>query len=450
MLTKSLYLISLQCPYWFYKQLHEPESLPEPDDFTKSLFETGYEVEKLANSLFQKDQLQKTFIYDDCETRVDVLNGTELIEIKSSTDVEPIHIEDLAFQRFILEKNNIKVTKCTVLHLNNEYIRKGELDLNQLFKQTDITKEVELLLDTVPEKIRKAKEIISGKCPKVTCTCKPAYSCPAHDQFFYSLPLGNVFELSRGKAKGFKLYEQGITLLKDVSNEVKLTDKQSLQIDCAKKNEVYFSKPHFTQFMSSLEYPLYHLDFEAIQPAIPQFDQSRPYQQICFQFSLHIQHEDGTVEHKDFLAEAKGDPRIKFANALEDYIDNTKGSIIVYNQSYEIGRLKELAIDFPEHKEWIEKTTPRIVDLLVPFRNFYYYNPSQQGSASIKKVLPALTGKDYSELEINNGGLASKSFAQLYTDKTDEAKIRENLLKYCCLDTEGMVWIINKIKELLI
>src|SRR5690606_8901688 len=105
--------------------------------------------------------------------------------------------------------------------------------------------------------------------------------------------------------------------------------------------------------------------------------------------------------------------------------------------------------DFPEHKEWITAALGRIVDLATPFKAFHYYNPEQKGSYSIKKVLPAITGKSYSELEINNGGDASMLFfySHIQPKLENKEEIRANLLKYCGLDTEGMVWIIQKLKE---
>lgn len=434
-ISKSLYLIGTQCPYWLYKQLHEPETLPEPDEFTKNLFDIGYEVESLANTLYDKKYLQKTLTYENYQARIDVLTDNEIIEIKSSTSIKPIHIQDLAFQRFLAEKNNLQITSYKVLHLNKDYIKQGTLNIQELFTLTDVTEEV---LNTPIKDIQPINNPL--------CTCKPAYSCPAHEQFINDLPQGNVFELSRGKAKAFKLYEQGITKLKDITN-TKLTEKQQIQVQADITNQPYISKEHIKHFLNSLNYPLYHLDFEAIQPAIPQFDQSRPYQQIPFQYSLHIQEKNNQVTHKEFLAESIGDPRPSFLDSLKEHLHNSEGDIIVYNQSYEIARLKELAVDFPEHESWIQEIIPRIKDLLIPFRNFYYYNPTQKGSASIKKVLPAVTGKNYDNLEINNGALASKSFEDLYKEPNEQTRI--NLLEYCKLDTEGMVWIVNELKKLV-
>jgi hypothetical protein len=176
----------------------------------------------------------------------------------------------------------------------------------------------------------------------------------------------------------------------------------------------------------------------------------KPYQRIPFQFSLHVVKEKGgEVEHYEFLHDSKEDPRGLFLAELKKVLGET-GTIVTYNQAFEMGVLKECSEAFPEFKDWVENTLIRIVDLWVPFRNFSYYNPSQHGSASIKQVLPAVTGKDYSDLDIGDGGTASLKFIDITYGsvlKEEKLKIREDLLKYCCLDTKGMVDIVEKLKE---
>jgi signal peptidase I len=164
---------------------------------------------------------------------------------------------------------------------------------------------------------------------------------------------------------------------------------------------------------------------------------------------LHIEQKDGSVEHYEFLASGEGDPRVELLKAMKKVIGDS-GDVVVFNQTFEIGRLKELAEDYPEHEEWIQNVLDRIVDLAIPFKNYYYYDPSQKGRYSIKKVLPAVTGKSYDGLDINNGGDASARYYYSHIDKRldGKEKIRKNLLKYCKLDTESMIWIIGKLKEI--
>ncbi|MDZ7742201.1 MAG: DUF2779 domain-containing protein [Bacteroidota bacterium] len=203
-------------------------------------------------------------------------------------------------------------------------------------------------------------------------------------------------------------------------------------------------------FCDRLSYPLYFMDFETFQPAVPLYDQSRPYQQIPFQYSMHLQKEpDGEVVHAEFLADWKKDPRAGFIESLIADAGE-QGDILVYNQSFEIRILNELATDFPKYKDSIERIINRIVDLMQPFQQKHYYTPDMRGSYSIKKVLPALVPElKYDELEISEGGAASRGFEELMAleEGTVKENLRQNLLEYCKLDTWAMVKILEKIKE---
>ena len=193
------------------------------------------------------------------------------------------------------------------------------------------------------------------------------------------------------------------------------------------------------------------MDFETFQPAVPLFDNSRPYQQIPFQYSIHYKEsKESQITHYEFLAEQGEDPRQKFVkNLLED--TSSKGDIIVYSKTFEITRLKEIANDFPAYAEQIEERISRIKDLMIPFRQKYYYSPEMKGSYSIKAVLPALVPElSYDELEINEGGLASIAFEtlQIETDLIIIAEIKAQLLEYCKLDTLAMVRILEKLENI--
>jgi hypothetical protein len=193
------------------------------------------------------------------------------------------------------------------------------------------------------------------------------------------------------------------------------------------------------------------MDFETFQPAVPMFDNSKPYQQIPFQYSLHYKkNKKSKIDHFEFLADAENDPRIKFIeNLLRD--TKTDGDILTYNKSFETLRLKEIAEAFPKYKKDIEERISRIKDLMLPFQKKYYYTGEMQGSYSIKYVLPALVPElSYENLEINEGGLASIAFESLYyeTDLMRIAEIRQNLLEYCKLDTFAMVKLLEKLESL--
>ena len=197
-------------------------------------------------------------------------------------------------------------------------------------------------------------------------------------------------------------------------------------------------------------YPVHYLDFETLNTAIPLFDGIRPYQQVPFQFSLHVVQQPGDApEQHAFLGDASTDPRRGLLAALRASI-GSEGSIVAYNKSFEIGVLHTLGRAFPEYKAWAEGVCDRMVDLLVPFRGFNYYNPIQRGSASLKRVLPALTGEGYDGLAISDGSLAGLAYLSCGAGMSAEEiqQIRTNLLEYCGLDTSGMIQIVERLTEL--
>jgi hypothetical protein len=200
-----------------------------------------------------------------------------------------------------------------------------------------------------------------------------------------------------------------------------------------------------------LKYPLYYLDFETFGPAIPIYDGTKPYQDMPFQFSLHVVESDGSEPvHHSFLAEGIEDPRPQILRELQRLL-GSEGSIIAYNAGFEEGVLKELVEAFPEYTDWLEGILTRMVDLLYPFTNFHYYHASQKDTASLKKVLPAVTGKGYEEMAIGSGMDASIAYGRImYGNAKEEeiTRVRADLLKYCKMDTEGMIWVVDELKKL--
>ena len=268
------------------------------------------------------------------------------------------------------------------------------------------------------------------------------------------LPDDNVFTLYRAGKKAIDLYESGVISIRDIPDGFKLNGSQKIQKDAISNGKPNINGAEIANFVSTLEYPLQFLDFETFSMAIPIFDGTKPYQQISFQFSLDIIEKEGEQPtHYSFLAKGREDPRKAFTGALKKAILE-KGSIVVYNASFEKRILKELLELFPSEK-WITGAINRLADLLVPFRSFHYYHPKQNGSASIKQVLPAMTGRGYDALAIKNGGMASlKYFKMTYgpngekPSEKEAEKIREELEEYCALDTKGMIGIWEALKKL--
>ena len=261
----------------------------------------------------------------------------------------------------------------------------------------------------------------------------------------------------RGGKRAVEWFNADLLEIKNLTEEHKLSDKQQIQHKCAKSGTHYIDKKELQKFVKKLEYPLYFMDFESYNTSIPLYDGLKPYQQIPFQFSVHVVNKKGQKpKHHSFIAEGSDDPRSKFVKELKKVLGK-KGNIIVYNQSFEQTVLNKIVEYLPSNKRWVNSTIKRMVDLLIPFRSFDYYHPHQHGSASIKKVLPVLTGQTYENFEIANGNDASLSYLFIthgsYDGKKATAeetkKIRGDLEKYCGLDTEGMIWILDKLREMI-
>jgi len=484
LLSKTKYLNGLQCPRYLWILFHGPERIPEVDTATQYRFDQGHLVGELAKRLFPDgiDIPDEDFAANLRQTRefleqraplfeagirtgkiyarADILNPAgknewDIIEVKSSTSVKDINIEDVSFQKFCYEQYGLRIRKCFLACINNEYVKDGDIDPEQLFHTEDISEQVEEASLGIQERIDSMLGIISAEqCPDIAIGkhCKAPYDCPLQPVCWDFLSESSVFDLYRGGRKSLELFESGVLAIKDIPDYFELNGIQQIQKECEVSGEPYIDREGIGRFLSTLEYPLYYLDFETFSPVVPLFDGTRPYQRIPFQFSLHVVEKEKTKpEHYSFLAEGTGDPRPELLSQLKKVL-GTEGSIVVYNQVFEKGVLKELAEAFSDSSDWVDDVSGRIVDLLIPFRSFHYYHPAQKGSASIKMVLPALTGKGYEGMDINNGEDASLAFLEAtYGDVSEEVrmKIRGDLEKYCGLDTEGMMWIAGRLRELV-
>ena len=488
LLSKSKYLYGIQCPKLLWMAVHEPEKFPEIDEITQHRFDEGHLVGEMAKKVFPdgidieakdfNDNLIKTkqllpkrkILFEAAiknETiyaRADILfpvnqKQWDVIEVKSSTQPKELHIHDLAFQKYCYEQAGLNINKCHLMHINGDYVRQGEINPKELFLIQDVDELVNESSKDMKDKIKAMLDIVSAeKIPggKICDECKGPGSCPLPDECWSFLPENNVFNLYRGGKKGLELFQSGVYSIKDIPVSFNLSANQVIQKRCEQTGKPYIDKKGIKGFMDSLEFPLYFLDFETYNTAIPLYDGLSPYQQIPFLFSLHISDSiDSEPKHHSFLAEGDKDPRLDFLSALKEVIGK-KGSIIVYNQSFEKRIMNELGRAFPKNEGWINSLNNQFVDLLAPFQKFYYYDSKQQGSASLKKVLPALTGRDYVDLEIASGDSASLQYLYITHGATDGTKptekeileIRRNLEKYCSLDTEGMVEILRVLSKL--
>jgi len=485
MLTKSNYLSGLQCARLLWITKNDKSKVPEPTEMEQAKFNEGYLVEELAQSIFIEKidlskldfnkQIEKTkevlkkkipifqasFLVDDLYSRADILfpvgnDEWDIIEIKNSTEVKDIHLDDLSFQKYVYEKSGLKIKKCIVMHVNPEYVRQGNLEPKEFLMQTDASEKVEEVSLGIKERTENMLEIIKGECPNFSIDdlITIEYDNFVKDEFLDSFPENNIFQFCRMLTKKkVELYKEGTILMEDVPDSVKLNDKQKIQKLLAEIGGKHIDKKQIKHFLDNLQYPIYYLDFETINTAIPKFDNSKPYQQIPFQFSLHIQEKpEGELRHVVFLAEGTSDPRPKFLQALKDNLGD-EGDILVYNQPFEKMVLRQVIEFFPEFLEWHDKNIlPRIKDLMEVFNKFYYYDPKQMGSVSIKYVLPLLSDLSYDNLEIRKGDVASFEFARVtYGNVSDEErqKVRQALEKYCKLDTLAEVEIVKGLREVV-
>ena len=408
---------------------------------------------------------EASFSHNGLYCAVDILrkekDGYAIYEVKSSTEPKYIYIVDISYQKYVLEKCGIKVTGTYVVNINNQYVFDGTLDIQKLFKITDVSAlvEQEYGIHSIEAELDYAKRTLECKDePDIDLSvgCDSPYPCAFWKYCARHIPTPSVFDIyNMSFKKALDLYQRGIIELKDVLASTKLNDLQKRYIDYALNDRPeHVDKAGIQAFLDDLSYPLYFLDFESMQLTIPEYPNSKPYAQILFQYSLHyIEAEGGDIKHKEFLGISGEDPRRALAEQLVKDIP-TDGSVIVFNETFEKTRIKELAELFPDLSPQLLRIRENIKDLLKPFRKGYYYNKAIGNSFSIKSILPAMFPNDpeldYHNLEgVHNGGEAMSVFPLIKDMPPAEQEIaRRNLLKYCELDTYATVKIWQKLKEL--
>ena len=505
-LSKSRYTAFCQCPKNLWLKVNKPEEAKD-DPALETRFEQGNEVGDLAMGLFGPykevtthnadgsldlnkmceltQQHMEQGVDNICEASfaleghycaVDILrrNGDswDIYEVKSSSfpecDGEETKLEkyapDIAYQKWVLTQCGVKVINTYLVCLNSSYVRHGELDIKSLFVIIDMHDLVKNEYLKVPVQSSQALKILGMKDEPdydLSEHCMKPYTCAFLDycKRLHGVPQDEptVFDLYRMNfPKKLEHYHAGRITFGTLRTE-KLNDKQQMQVECTLNKKEYINVEGIREFLSNLSYPLYFLDFETLQQAIPQYDGQKPYQQITFQYSLHIKESaSAPYQHKEFLAPSDGnDPRRAVAEQLcKDIPMNV--CTLAYNKGFECGRIKELAAMFPDLAVHLMNIQEHIQDLLTPFQSGYYYVPAMGGSFSIKSVLPALfpddPSLDYHNLTggVQNGGDAMTIFPKIQHMQPHEAKAsREALLRYCELDTWAMVKVWEKLKEVV-
>jgi hypothetical protein len=474
-LSKSEILSHQQCPKRLWLEKLRPE-LAEVDAGSTASMSAGHEVGEIAQQLFpggilidaddlrqavqdtqdvlasqpRKPIYEAAFQHEGVLVRADILlpesNGTHsLIEVKSATSVKDYYYNDVAVQTTVTEAAGIKLKRIELAHIDNTFVYPGNEDYHGLFKRVDITDRVRELKPLVPQWVQAARETLSGPEPEIVpgSQCNSPYACPFQGYCSPQDPKAFPVELlprisdktvAQLKAKGYsdiRKIPSGI-----LTNEKHETVRRATS---AGRRHLDFAATH--AFMERLGHPRYFMDFETINSAVPLWKGSRPYQQIPFQWSCHIQSNSGELRQEAYLATGETDPRREFAESLIATV-RSRGPVLVYNAAFEASRLRELADLLLDLAEALQAIIERIVDLL-PVARDHYYHPDMRGSWSIKAVLPTIAPElTYDNLEVADGGMAQEAFQEILRPETADNRreiLRSQLLQYCERDTFAMV-----------
>lgn len=442
------------------------EKAPSPID--QHRMKQGKEIEGLAREFIQENLLQgtdaeiaheKTFIDGNFQARVDTAacypdeGLIDIYEIKSSSSVDKEDRYDGAFQRVVCEAS-VTVRDVYIVHLNKEYIRQGEIDLAELFIADNINEDIEDIREEVIEAREEAYRISMLDTLDQILACVKPDKCPCPTLCHGELPDYPIYDIPRlNHNKALGLREMGILAIQDIPAGYPLSDFQSRCVEVVKNGEPFSDILAIKNELTKLKYPLNFLDYETYNPGIPFFDGYRPYQHVVFQYSLHIiKSPDCEMEHHEALFTDEGDLGTRLVEHLSERIADT-GSVIVWHKPFEMGRNKEMAEQYPEHRDFLLNVNARIYDLKEIFSKGFYIHPDFHGSASIKKVLPVMVpefDQEYSRLPISSGEEAMLAWANIMSGDIHQEQVpqlRQELLSYCELDTLAMVKIWEALRE---
>ncbi len=471
-LSKSRFLAGLQCHKRLYLEIHSPELATPPTPDRRAIMDMGTDVGVLAREFFPggvlveethrqipaalnrtaalvADQTVGTiyegaFVWQGILVRVDVIERVDathwrLIEVKATSKVKATHLDDLAIQLAVLEGAGLLIDECYLMHLNTQYVfLGGELNLEELFAVDNMTDEVQARRVLVQPQLEEMWGVLAKPAPppiEPNGHCSQPYECSFWDHCTKEKSSRWVFYLP-GISKIHKaLKQEGVHIIDDIPDHIQLS-----AIQRHVKDNVEWISPLLRARLQSVRYPVHHLDFETFMPAIPVFPATRPYRPLPFQWSNHIEYEDGTVVHQQYLCTDGRDPREELSEKLLESVGET-GSICVYSE-YERFLLLALGDVLPHLKPALGKVVRRLWDLLSVIQQ-HYYHPDFRGSFSIKTVLPALVPSlAYDDLIIQNGAVAAVMYQQMVFSETDlieRARIAQALEEYCKRDTWAMV-----------
>jgi len=483
-ISKSKFIAGCQCAKRLYFQVHAPEFAAKPGAADQAIMEQGREVGLLARQLFPAgvevssestlDQAIRTtrelvanrevpaifegvFEHDGVLVRVDVLHRRgdgrlRLIEVKSSASLKEEHLDDVAIQYRVLSRCGLDVGSCCLAHVNRSYVFSGgDVDPWRFFRIRNVTRQVARLQPKLTFQLRSQFTVLSmPKAPDLPPGphCTDPVTCEFLDLCNPPRPDNHVGYLPRIHASAVnELMEMGVESINDIPDDFELTEIQRRAAECVQTGEPWYDIDGLRGTLAGLRYPLFFMDFETVNPAIPRFAGMRPYDQLPFQWSVHVQRQPGAeVEHHEFLATDTTDLRREFITSLCSTLGKS-GSIVVYS-AFESQRLSELAACLPDLAGRIKQIQQRLWDLLPVARN-HVYHPKFAGSYSIKNVLPALVPEmTYEGMEVADGTDAGLAWASLVRGNLDQAvrdRIATALLEYCGQDTLAMVRLLEQL-----
>jgi hypothetical protein len=483
-LSKSKLIAFRQCPKRLWLEVHRPD-LREDSGAVQASFQPGYQVGDVARRIYDPEGhgaeidvesegyegafgrtaellssshapiYEAGFRTDGALAFADVMlpeiqNGRivwRMVEVKASASVKDYHHDDIAIQAFVARSAGVNLKSVALAHIDSSWVYPGDEDYRGLLTENDLTSEAFARTDEVKGWIADAQRIVAQpEEPEkaVGAHCYDPFVCGFcnycnRDAAQPEYPIDWLPRLSPTKREKFA--ELGANDLREVPDAM-LSDKQYLIKEHTLNKTVFFDAAGAAADLAPYGFPAYFLDFESIQFGVPIWKGTRPYQQITYQFSLHLLAESGQLAHTDFLDLSGNDPSEPFATALISACGE-KGPVYVYNGAFETRLIRELAERYPTLAEPLLAINERVVDLL-PIARARFYHPSQQGSWSIKAVLPAaVPGLSYENLDgVQDGGMATEAFLEgIRPDTSGERKgeIERQLFAYCRLDTFAMV-----------
>ena len=476
-INRSSYKSSLACELSFWNQYYSDNQAVSKYKFFSNQYN---EIEDIYRKLFpnsnciytnnkekscsltqkflteSKPIFHASFSFEDLYTKCDLLvpteNGWDVILLKHTPSFKKSFLSDLSYQRYILEKNNIPINNYYAYLINSKYVFDGEIDLNTYIYKKEITDKVHSTNDDIPVRITKLRKLLEQKnFPKKDFTncCSSPKECSFPDVCWKELKDGDIFQLREGREVSHKLFREGIIYIKDIPSDIELSEVQQIQKKIHTEKSVHVDVPKIQKLLSKVEYPIHFLDFEAVNPSLPIFPKTTPFQHIPFQYSLHVKESKSSeLKHYEYINDGTTDPRADIVENLSKLI-STSGSIICFNDMLEKKCIKESVQFVGLHEEWYKVIIGNFIDISIPFRNFYYYNYYQKGSASLKTILPILTDLNYKGLEIADGQYANNIFLKLLTGSMDTGEkqtITQNLLEYCQMDSLALVKLLEALE----